>query len=86
MPIRFGTDGWRGIIGEDFTLQNVRLCAQGTSELMVQRGWSPRGLVVGYDTRSGSEGFAAAVAEVSAANRGQNAAGRGGRADARGQL
>ena len=68
MPIRFGTDGWRGIIGADYTLQNVRLCAQGTSELMAQRGWSPRGLVVGYDTRTGSEEFAAAVAEVSAAN------------------
>ena len=68
MPIRFGTDGWRAIMGEDYTLENVRLCAQGTSEMMAQSGLAGRGLVVGYDTRAGSEEFAAAVAEVSAAN------------------
>ena len=68
MPIKFGTDGWRGIIADDFTFQNVRLCAQGTSEMMIQRGLSSRGLVIGYDTRFASAEFAAAVAEVSAAN------------------
>ena len=68
MPIKFGTDGWRAIIAEDYTFRNVRLCAQGTSELMRQQGAVSRGLVVGYDTRFGSEDFAAAVAEVIAAN------------------
>ena len=68
MPIKFGTDGWRGIIAEDFTFDNVRLCAQGTADLMKQRGWSSRGLVIGYDTRFASAEFAAAVAEVTAAN------------------
>ena len=68
MSIRFGTDGWRGTIAEDFTFSNVRLCAQGTADLMKQRGWSARGLVVGYDTRFASAEFAAAVAEVTAAN------------------
>jgi phosphomannomutase len=68
MPIRFGTDGWRGVIAEEFTFENVRLCAQGTAELMKQHGWGSRGLVVGYDTRFASAEFASAVAEVTAAN------------------
>ena len=68
MPIRFGTDGWRGIIGEDYTFQNVRVCAQGTADLMEERGSSSSGLVIGYDTRFASEEFAAAAAEVTAAN------------------
>ena len=68
MPIRFGTDGWRGIIADDFTFDNVRLCAQGTSEMMKQKGLGSRGMVVGYDTRFASKEFAAAVAEVLAAN------------------
>ena len=68
MPIKFGTDGWRAIIAEDFTFHNVRLCAQGTSEMMIQQGLGDQGLVIGYDTRFASGAFAAAVAEVSAAN------------------
>ena len=68
MAIRFGTDGWRAIVGEDYTFANVRLCAQGTASLMLEQGLASRGLVVGYDTRFASEDFAAAVAEVSTAN------------------
>ena len=68
MTIKFGTDGWRGIIGEDFTFDNVRACAQGTAEYLNGQGTSSQGLLVGYDTRFASEQFAAAVAEVSAAN------------------
>ena len=68
MPIKFGTDGWRGIIGEDYTFQNVRYCAQGTAEYLKRHGLAARGLVIGYDTRFASEDFAAAVAEVTAAN------------------
>ena len=68
MPIKFGTDGWRGIIDEDYTFDNVRLCAQGTAELMLEQGLATKGLVIGYDTRLASEDFAAAVAEVSTAN------------------
>ena len=68
MTIRFGTDGWRGIIAEDYTFENVRLCAQGTSDYIKDQGQASRGLVVGYDTRFASEAFASAVAEVSAAN------------------
>jgi len=66
--IKFGTDGWRGIIAEDFTFPNVRACAQSVALYLKETGLAQRGLVVGYDTRFASEDFAAAVAEVAAAN------------------
>ena len=68
MAIKFGTDGWRGIIAEDYTFGNVRFCAQGTADYLKEQNLGYRGLVIGYDTRFGSEDFAAAVAEVSTAN------------------
>ncbi len=68
-PIKFGTDGWRGIIAQDFTFDNVRACAQGVADYLKQAGLSSRGLVVGYDTRFASEDFAAAAAEVVAGNK-----------------
>ncbi|MCH7836246.1 MAG: phosphoglucomutase/phosphomannomutase family protein [Chloroflexi bacterium] len=67
-PIRFGTDGWRAIIGEQFTFDNVRACAQATALYIKEAGLAARGMVVGYDTRFASEEFAAAAAEVLAAN------------------
>ena len=66
--IKFGTDGWRGIIAEDFTFDNVRICAQGVADYVKQSGLSGGGLVIGYDTRFASEDFAAAAAEVVAGN------------------
>ncbi|MBI4329562.1 MAG: phosphoglucomutase/phosphomannomutase family protein [Chloroflexi bacterium] len=66
--IVFGTDGWRALIAEEFTFANVRLCAQGVADYLAATGQAPRGLVVGYDTRFASEHFAAAAAEVVAAN------------------
>ncbi len=63
-PIRFGTDGWRGIIAEDFTFDNVRICARAVAEYLKGEGLEDRGLVIGYDTRFASEDFAAACAEV----------------------
>jgi len=66
--IKFGTDGWRGIIAEDFTFTNVRYCAQSVGEYLRDKGLASRGMVVGYDTRFASESFAAAVAEVFAGN------------------
>ena len=68
MNIDFGTDGWRGVIADDFTFQNVRICAQGLAHYLKDCDGPSRGLVVGYDTRFGSERFAQAVAEVMAAN------------------
>ena len=66
--IRFGTDGWRALIAEDFTFENVRVCAQGTADYVNASGLAARGFVIGYDTRFGSRRFAEAVAEVMAAN------------------
>jgi len=66
--IRFGTDGWRGVIAEDFTFDNVRRCAQGFAQFLRDTGQAGRGLVVGYDYRFESEHFASAVAEVLAGN------------------
>src|ERR1700687_4480807 len=66
-PIKFGTDGWRGVIADDFTYANVRRVAQGTAEYMRSRTSDPLA-VVGYDCRFASEEFARAVADVFAAN------------------
>ena len=67
-PIKFGTDGWRALIAEDFTFDNVRVCAQAVADYLKGVGLDNRGLVIGYDTRFASEDFAAASAEVAAAN------------------
>ena len=68
MSISFGTDGWRAIIAEDFTFANVRACAQGVADYLKNEKLTDRCLVIGYDTRFASEDFAAASAEVIAAN------------------
>jgi alpha-D-glucose phosphate-specific phosphoglucomutase len=67
-PIKFGTDGWRAVIAEDFTFENVRYCAQGVADYLKQAKLAGRGIVIGYDTRFASEDFAAAAAEVLAGN------------------
>jgi len=67
-PIKFGTDGWRAVIAEDFTFDNVRACAQGVADYLKAFDEADKGLVIGYDTRFASEDFAAACAEVLAAN------------------
>jgi len=70
--IKFGTDGWRGKIGEDYTYDNVRRCAQGFAQYLIDYTLKPkdiaRGVVVGYDRRFSSEHFAEAVAEVLVGN------------------
>ena len=66
--IAFGTDGWRAIIAEEFTFDNVRACAKGVSRYVKAEGTAGQGVIVGYDTRFGSERFAAAIAEVLAAD------------------
>jgi phosphomannomutase len=69
VKIRFGTDGWRGSIAEDYTFDSVRRCAQGFSEYLLDQGYENEWVVVGYDKRFDSEHFAAAVAEVLIANK-----------------
>ncbi len=66
--ITFGTDGWRALIAEDYTFDNVRIAAQATAEYFRSAGKAERGIVVGYDTRYASDRFARAVVEVLAAN------------------
>ena len=67
-PIKFGTDGWRAVIADDFTFTNVRFCAQGAADYLRQKGLATRGVYIGYDRRFASEDFAAAAAEVLAGN------------------
>jgi phosphomannomutase len=66
--ITFGTDGWRGVIAEDYTFDNVRRCAQGFASYLLEKGRQGQWVVVGHDKRFDSEFFAAAVAEVLAGN------------------
>ena len=65
--IRFGTDGWRALIADEFTFENVARCAQGLCAYLKEAGTAGRGLVVGYDTRFLSPEFAETVAAVCAA-------------------
>jgi phosphomannomutase len=67
-PIKFGTDGWRAIIAEDFTFENVRIASQAAAQYFKEAGRTERGIVVGYDTRFLSAEFATAVAEVLTGN------------------
>jgi len=62
--IKFGTDGWRGIIGEDFTPQNARRVAHAIARYVVRGEEARKGILIGYDHRHNSDGVAAAVAEV----------------------
>jgi phosphomannomutase len=66
--IKFGTDGWRGVIAEDYTFDNVRRCAQGFANYLVESGKQGQAVIVGHDKRFAGEHFAAAAAEVLAAN------------------
>ena len=66
--IVFGTDGWRARIAEDYTFANLRRCTQGFADYLQAKGWSGEGVVIGHDKRFHSENFAAAAAEVLAAN------------------
>jgi phosphomannomutase len=66
IDIKFGTDGWRGIIADDYTYESVRVATQGIAQYLVSRP-NPSA-VVGYDTRFSSDLFAREVAQVLAAN------------------
>lgn len=68
--IIFGTDGWRARMAEDYTFDNVRRCAQGFAAYLKSAGGNElgRGVVIGGDRRFQTEHFAAAAAEVMAAN------------------
>ncbi|HEY9077281.1 MAG TPA: phosphoglucomutase/phosphomannomutase family protein [Anaerolineaceae bacterium] len=66
--IKFGTDGWRGVIAEDYTFDNVRRCTQGFASYLSKQGKKGEWIVVGYDKRFHSENFARTVSEVLVGN------------------
>ena len=68
MNIKFGTDGWRGLIAEDFTFENVRICTQGLADFLSARGNTKGEVLVGFDTRFLSRNFAETVSTVLAGN------------------
>jgi len=68
MQIKFGTDGWRGVIARDFTFDNLSVVAQATMDYLKRQGKADRGIVVGYDRRFLSADFAERVAEIAAGN------------------
>ncbi|WP_188554078.1 phosphoglucomutase/phosphomannomutase family protein [Edaphobacter dinghuensis] len=62
--VKFGTDGWRGIIADDFTYANVRVAAAAIANYVLAHEESAAGVCIAYDTRFGSRSFAKVVAEV----------------------
>src|SRR5580698_430693 len=67
-PVKFGTDGWRGVIADDFTYENVRVASAAIAHYVLANEDARKGVCIGYDTRFGSPRFARAVAEVLAAS------------------
>src|SRR5262250_1741652 len=63
-PIKFGTDGWRGIIADDFTYDNVRRVAGAIASYVLKNEDPAAGVVVGYDTRFASQRMARVASEV----------------------
>ena len=62
--IKFGTDGWRAVIADDYTFANVRIVAEAVAGYIHAKEDPAKGLCIGYDTRFGSKAFARACAEV----------------------
>ena len=62
--VKFGTDGWRGVIADDFTYANVRVAAAAIANYVLAEEDAVAGVCIGYDTRFGSRSFAGVVAEV----------------------
>ena len=63
-PVKFGTDGWRGIIADDFTYANVRVAVAAIANYVVAHEDAAKGVCIGYDTRFGSPQFARLAADV----------------------
>ena len=65
-PIKFGTDGWRAIIADDYTVANVRRIATGTALWLKSKNATK--VVIGHDTRFAGQLFAETTARVMAAH------------------
>ncbi len=68
MSVKFGTDGWRAVISEEFTFDNLRLVAQAIADFVREENPTNPSVVIGFDTRFLSDRYAAEVACVMAAN------------------
>jgi phosphomannomutase len=66
--IKFGTDGWRGVMARDFTFDNVRRVAQAVAEHLKNQGRKSSPVVIGYDRRFQGDSFAREIARILAAN------------------
>jgi phosphomannomutase/UTP-glucose-1-phosphate uridylyltransferase len=66
--VQFGTGGWRAVIGEGFTMHNVRRLCQALCNKIIREGSEARGVVIGYDRRFLADRAAEAAAEVFAGN------------------
>lgn len=64
MKFKFGTEGWRGIIADDFTFKNVKIVSAATVEYLLSKEPSNKMLCISYDRRFMSEDFAGVSAEV----------------------
>ena len=66
MSVKFGTDGWRGVIAETFTFENLRLASQAVADYWrdTTEPDTDLAVVIGFDTRFLSDRFAAEVARV----------------------
>lgn len=62
--VKFGTDGWRGIIADDFTYANVRIAVGAIAHYVLEAEDPTAGVCIGYDTRFGSRSFAHVAAQV----------------------
>src|SRR3989304_3717812 len=68
MAIHFGTDGWRAVISDEFTFENVRKVAQAIADWLTEFNGQKKMMVVGFDTRFLSDRYAIEVSRVLAAN------------------
>ncbi len=65
-PIKFGTDGWRGRIADNYTFEAVRRCSHGFAKYLLEVEGSEKPVVIGFDKRFASQAFAESAAEVMA--------------------
>lgn len=66
IPIKFGTDGWRAIIAEDYTVENVARVASATAAWIIKQNDQAKKVVIGYDCRFGGKLFAETTARIMA--------------------
>ncbi len=74
--IKFGTDGWRAVIADDYTFANVRIAAEAIAAYVHAKEDPAKGLAIGFDTRFGSTGFCPRLCRGGGFDRNLRATGR----------